>query len=474
MSKNITMRSIPVLAISILVLLAVSLLSSTATSSVTGPDFTMNASPSSLTLRQGASASSNIVMASLNGFNGTVSLSTTPLPLCPSPQCPSWSVSPTTVTLNNNGTAIAIFTYTAGTQTGTGTSSVTVFGKSGSLSHSVNVTITVVSGAPDFTMAAFPSSLTITQGSSARSNIYLTSMNGFSGTINLRTSAPPTCPGCPTWSISPTSVTLASNGNTSATLTITASTALGNFTVTVYGTSGSLSHSTTVNFSVVSKPPPPPPDFAMTANPSSLVIPEGATGTSTVTVTSVNGFNGTVNLSTSPPPLCPACPTWGLSPSSVQLAPNSTASAKLTISAGSIQGNFTVTVYGTSGSLARSTTVTFTVVPPPPPPDFRIFANTTSLTIRSGGSATDLIILTSINNFSGVISLTATISPLINRGPTASLNPTSVSINPQTTGFSTLTVSTLRRTPTGTYTVTVTGVSGSISHSTTITLNVTR
>ncbi|TMH96178.1 hypothetical protein E6H37_03810, partial [Candidatus Bathyarchaeota archaeon] len=126
MSKNITMRSIPLLAISILVLLAVSLLSSTATPSATGPDFTMNANPSSLTVRQGASASSNIVLTSLNGFNGTVSLSTTPPPLCPSPQCPSWAVSPTTVTLNNNGTATAIFTYTAGTQTGTGTSSVTV------------------------------------------------------------------------------------------------------------------------------------------------------------------------------------------------------------------------------------------------------------------------------------------------------------------------------------------------------------
>jgi hypothetical protein len=107
------------------------------------------------------------------------------------------------------------------------------------------------------------------------------------------------------------------------------------------------------------------------------------------------------------------------------------------------------------------------------PPDFSITANPTSLTIRQGTSATSLLTLTSLNGFTGTVSLSATISPLVRHGPTATLSPTSVTLSSGGTGSSTLTVSTARNTPTGTYAVTVTGVSGSISHSVTVTVTVT-
>src|SRR5438445_1369258 len=44
---------------------------------------------------------------------------------------------------------------------------------------------------------------------------------------------------------------------------------------------------------------PPIPDFTITANPSSLTINSGSSGSSTITVTSINGFSGTVSLSSS-------------------------------------------------------------------------------------------------------------------------------------------------------------------------------
>src|SRR5207245_1249614 len=51
----------------------------------------------------------------------------------------------------------------------------------------------------------------------------------------------------------------------------------------------------------------PSPDFSIAANPSSLTLTQGTTGTSTVTVTAVNGFSGSVGLSVTG---CPSGATW--------------------------------------------------------------------------------------------------------------------------------------------------------------------
>src|SRR6184192_3048812 len=63
------------------------------------------------------------------------------------------------------------------------------------------------------------------------------------------------------------------------------------------------------------------PDFTMSANPDTLSIPAGSSGTSTITLVSIDGFNGSVSLS-APSPLCPSpqCTTWEISPSNVIVA----------------------------------------------------------------------------------------------------------------------------------------------------------
>src|SRR5207245_4080511 len=43
----------------------------------------------------------------------------------------------------------------------------------------------------------------------------------------------------------------------------------------------------------------PQPSFMLSASPSSLSIPQGASGTSTISVTPQNGFTGSVSLSAS-------------------------------------------------------------------------------------------------------------------------------------------------------------------------------
>lgn len=98
--------------------------------------------------------------------------------------------------------------------------------------------------------------------------------------------------------------------------------------------------------------------------------------------------------------------------------------------------------------------------------DFSISANPASLSIAQGNSGTSTISTAVTSGSAGTVSLTASVSP---SGPTASLNPTSVTAG----GSSTLTVSVGSTVATGTYTVTVTGTEGTATHSTAVTVTVT-
>jgi hypothetical protein len=107
---------------------------------------------------------------------------------------------------------------------------------------------------------------------------------------------------------------------------------------------------------------PPPPDFSVAAAPSSLTIVQGASGTSTVTVSSLNGFGSAVGLSCSG---LPSGVTCGFSPSSVTPPAGGSASSTLTVSvsASAAAGTSAFTVVGTSAGLTRSKSLSLTVTP---------------------------------------------------------------------------------------------------------------
>jgi hypothetical protein len=98
------------------------------------PDFSLSASPSSLTVKQGTSGSSTITVSDSGGFTGAVTLSTSALP---SGVTAAFGTNPTTST--------SVLTFTAGTTATTGTSTITITGTSGSLSHTTSVSLTVSS-----------------------------------------------------------------------------------------------------------------------------------------------------------------------------------------------------------------------------------------------------------------------------------------------------------------------------------------
>jgi hypothetical protein len=100
------------------------------------PDFSLSASPTSLTVKQGTSGSSTITVTPSGGFAGSVSLSTSALP---SGVTASFGTNPATST--------SVLTFTATSTATTGTNTITVTGTSGSLTHTTTISLTISSAA---------------------------------------------------------------------------------------------------------------------------------------------------------------------------------------------------------------------------------------------------------------------------------------------------------------------------------------
>ena len=197
-------------------------------------DFSISASPSSLTLGQNVSGTSSISTALVSGTAGTVNLTASV-----SPAGPTLSLAPTSVTVGSGST----LTVSTGTST-PGTYTVTVTGTEGSISHTATVTLTVT-GVNDFSISASPTSLSIAQGGSGNSTISTAIVAGSAGTVSLTASG---APAGSTATLSPTSVT--AGGSSTLAVSVGASTATGSYTITVTGTEGSKTHSTTVALTV--------------------------------------------------------------------------------------------------------------------------------------------------------------------------------------------------------------------------------
>ena len=311
---------------------------------------------------------------------------------------------------------------------------------------------------PDFTMAANPGSLNLQQDATGSSTINLSSVNNFTGTVALTATAPSSV----TTSFSSASLTLARGGTNSSVLTITAGTngnvPIGNYTVTITGTSGSISHSFVITVQVS--------NFFETITPLSLDIPINGTGSVTIIEHSVNGYSGSVTPFISGG--LPSCVSSSFNPTAIQLPAHGTASSALTLSPTSscTASHNVVSVQSNSGLWGSATSFNFNVT------DFTLSASPTTLSIKAGRSGASTLSLASLDGFSGTVTLTTSISPVVRNGPTNSLSPASITLS-NNSGTSTLTVSTTSRTPKQQYTVTVTATSGSISHAITITVTVT-
>ena len=496
----------------------------------TTPDYTIAASPSSLTVTQGSNGTSTITVSSLNGFNSATTLSASGLP---SGVTASFSTNP--VTPPSGGNATSTLTLAASASASTGTATVTITGVSGALTHSATIALTVNAAAtPNFTIGASPSSVTVTQGGNGASTVTITSQNSFNSATTLSTSSLPTGV---TAAFSTNPVTPPANGSATSTLTFTASAsaAAGTTNVTVTGTSGSLTHSTTIALTVNSSVGLQTATFNATlkapacasvgagcdSGPSLLLGRDTLAGgtepnqPNTIASSCADGTSGTfhsdesndrlVVQTTDGSTLAPgktvrvSATVWAWttpssdhldiyraadasSPSWVLVATiNPTVAGAQTLSA-----TYTLPTGGASqavraqfryqGSASSCTTGSFNdhddlvFAVTAGTPGFTVAAAPSAVSVVQGAAASSTITVASQNSFSSATTLSVTGLP---SGVTAAFSVNPVTPPANGSASSTLTFTASSTAATGTTNVTVTGTSGSLTQTATIALTVT-
>jgi len=105
------------------------------------------------------------------------------------------------------------------------------------------------------------------------------------------------------------------------------------------------------------------PDFALSSTPSGLCVNPGVNAVAVISVQSVSGFTGTVNLASTVDPAVSNGPTLSSTPSSETLAAGQSVNFDLAISTTTSTPlyTYTITISGLSGATFHQTTVQLTV-----------------------------------------------------------------------------------------------------------------
>ncbi len=248
-----------------------------------------------LTVSQGSAGTFPIQLKSINGFSGNVSLSDS----VSYPPTLSASLNPATVSLSSGGSAISTLTVTVSDSTPPGSYPIEITGSSGLLWHGTSLTVVVTLAY--FSVSANPTSLEIPLGSQRQTLTTVTWLNGLSNSILLQVASSSAAVSC-VFASSNTSgltVTEPASGSAYQYLKCAANGPVGNYKVTIYGTSGPYQQSTMLQVAVSVDPTISTAvnfqGVTVTAS-GSLTISSG-TVTGTVSVTATNSTTGAVLFS---------------------------------------------------------------------------------------------------------------------------------------------------------------------------------
>jgi len=322
----------------------------TVTFTYAAPTFTVAASPSTAQSGPvGQTFNYTITAAPQNSFTGNVAFSAISVP-----SGMNAVFAPSTVSIGPANSTSNLILTTTGLNPGDYT--VTVTGTSGARAISVPLTISLTTP-PDFTLSASPNTPApnIVAGNGGSYTVSVSANTTFDGTISLSSSG---LPAGVTGSISPSSVSLAPNGSQSGiqfTIATQATTVPGNYSLTITGASGSLSHAITVPLNIIA-----PPDFSLTMAPASQSVAAGAPATFfSGSLEGLNGFVGTVDLTVTESGNTPGI-TMNLSRTSIALTATGNAVPFILNAQAGNQvpgGQYTLTITARSGSVTKATTV---------------------------------------------------------------------------------------------------------------------
>jgi hypothetical protein len=368
---------------------------------IAGPDFQILVSNTPLTAFAGTTPTFNGTVTAVNGYNSSVTLSCTAGSTSPPSPC---TPAPASFVPASSGTA---FSLTTGNTIGDYSFNVQAAGTDAkNTTHVAAVTLSVVNY--ELT-AASPTRIDEPRGTTSPPvSFQLVAQGSFNQSVTLTCGFSPsiagaTCGFTPGATVNPTS---ASPVNATATVSVPAATTVGNYTVTVQATTtGAPPLTTSFTLAVVLNP-----DFVLSEPSPFPNVKEGSTGTSgPITISSQDGFTGTVNLS--------CANTFGVNSCSVSPASVSTfpATATLVINGTSfLPGPYTIAFIGASGLITNSYQVPFTVS------DY-VIAGPLTLSAAPGAQVLANLTFTSNDSYSGQVSATCDATAL--PGAQCSLTP---------------------------------------------------
>jgi hypothetical protein len=355
------------------------------------PDFSMSASPASVSVVQGGSGTSSISTSVSGGFNNAIALSASG-----APAGSTVSLSPTSIAAPGSGSST--LTLSSGTAAA-GTYSITVTGSGGGVTHTTSVSWTISpAGGTGLTNGGFETGslspwtstgTALVSTGAKHSGTYGAQVGSTSPstdssivqTFTMPTGSPTLsfwysvhCPDTVTYDWATATLKDNSTGTTTTLLAKTC-TNTGAWTQVNYAASTQAGHSVTLTLAnhddnyagdptytyyddvaVTSATP----SFSMSASPTSVSVAQGASGSSTISTSVSGGFNNAISLSASG---VPAGATASFSPTSIA-APGS-GSSTMTIAAGTAAaGTYTITVTGSGGGITHTANVSLTVTVP--------------------------------------------------------------------------------------------------------------
>ena len=206
------------------------------------PNFSISASPSSVSVVQGSNGSSTITTAVSGGFDAAIALTA--------------SGQPTGVTVTFNPTSIAApgsgssaMSMAVASTTATGTYTITVTGTGGGITQKTTVALTVTAAAgADFSISASPTAISVVRGESGSSTITTAALNGFDSAVTLSASGEGSQQKV---TFSPNPIAAPGSGSSTMTVTVGTRASVGAHTITITGTGGGKTHTATVTLTVV-------------------------------------------------------------------------------------------------------------------------------------------------------------------------------------------------------------------------------
>jgi collagen type VII alpha len=214
-------------------------------------------------------------------------------------------------------------------------------------------------------------------------------------------------------------------------------------------------------------------DFSLSVSPTSVSVSGGDTAYYTVTVTRSPGFTGAVSLTTDQlAPFLPAGTSTAFTPSTLAATETSATLAVATnVSLFTVPpGPWPFTITGTSGTLRHTIDAALVIRPS----DFSLTVSPTSVSVFGSQTATYTVTITRNPGFTGAVTLsTDAAAPYLPIGTSTSFSPNPLTIADNSATLSVATNVSLFTVPPGSWPFTITGTSGTITHTINATLVVT-